>query len=121
MKMSVNIDVTYTGWDETTTNLQLLAAALESDFSKEELTRIGNRVLEIAQSLAPVKTGALKGSLKLIVNDDSVVIGSDLDYSVYVELGTSKMQARPYLMPALFQALNEFQQEFPNRIKEFLK
>jgi hypothetical protein len=51
----------------------------------------------------------------------SVLIGSDLDYSVYVELGTSKMQAHPSLMPALLQALNEFKQKFPDKVRRIME
>lgn len=34
-------------------------------------------------------------------------VGSDVEYSIYVEYGTSKMQAQPYLRPAVNQTMRE--------------
>jgi hypothetical protein len=36
------------------------------------------------------------------------VVGTNVEYSVYVEYGTSEQRAQPYLRPALEQALREF-------------
>jgi len=35
------------------------------------------------------------------------IVGTDVEYSVYVEFGTSEQQAQPYLRPALRQAMRE--------------
>lgn len=43
------------------------------------------------------------------------------DHAPYVELGTSKMSARPYMLPAIIYALQEFQRAFPGRLKEFVE
>ena len=34
-------------------------------------------------------------------------VGSDVEYAVYVEYGTSKMKAQPYLRPAVNQTMRE--------------
>ena len=56
-----------------------------------------------AKQTVPVLTGALKRSIthQPEVPKREVKVGSNLDYAKYVELGTSKMSARPYLRPAL--------------------
>lgn len=36
------------------------------------------------------------------------VVGTNVEYSVYVEFGTSEQRAQPYLRPALEQAVREF-------------
>jgi HK97 gp10 family phage protein len=32
---------------------------------------------------------------------DGVIVGTNIEYAKYLEYGTSKMQARPFLLPAL--------------------
>ena len=52
-----------------------------------------------------VRTGRLRGSITWRLGEDwhgvFADIGSAVTYSVYVEMGTSRMAARPYLRPAL--------------------
>ncbi len=64
----------------------------------EEMLAAG---LQSAQQLVPVKTGALHDSLHSEQDGTTGAYGSDLDYSVFVEMGTFKMAAQPYLMPSL--------------------
>lgn len=52
-----------------------------------------------------VRTGRLRGSITWRLGDDVLGvyadIGSSVLYAPYVELGTSNMEARPFLRPAL--------------------
>jgi hypothetical protein len=98
----------------------ILQFSLEDEIPFEAIKQIGERVLEYAQQSVPIKTGKLFSSLKVEIDEalQSVTIGSDLDYSVYVELGTSKMAAHPYLVPALFQALSEYDSEIPALVED---
>jgi HK97 gp10 family phage protein len=55
----------------------------------------------LAQQNAPVDTGFLKNSIHMIKVDEThymVVVGAS--YAWFVELGTHKMHAQPFLMPA---------------------
>ena len=54
-----------------------------------------------AKTLSPVDTGNLRGSITHEVNPDNAKVGTNVEYSPYVEYGTSKMSAQPYLRPAL--------------------
>jgi len=60
-----------------------------------------------AQALAPVDTGLLKSSVFADVNASggagrrTLVVGANAPYAVYVELGTSRMAAQPFLRPTL--------------------
>lgn len=70
---------------------------------------VGQAVHEIAfqieadaKGLAPVDTGFLRSSIQTSVIDAftaEVAVGAH--YAAYVEFGTSRMAARPYLTPAV--------------------
>lgn len=49
---------------------------------------------------APVLTGTLESSITSEVNGLSAEIGPHTDYEQFVEYGTSKMDAQPYMGPA---------------------
>lgn len=60
------------------------------------------QVAEIARKLAPRDTGELINSISIEAQEGEdgweVVVGAD--HGIFVELGTSKMAAQPYLTPA---------------------
>lgn len=112
--MSIDIEVDITELEKLREDLVLLDITLDKDIPPLVLERLGARVVELAKQIVPVRTGRLRDSITMKFNGkDEVVIGSDVDYSVYVELGTSRMAAQPYLIPSLFQAINELSEEFP--------
>lgn len=63
------------------------------------------QVVNHAKELCPVDTGRLRGSIAYEIGAvnglPSARIGSNVEYAVYVELGTRHMSARPFLRPAL--------------------
>lgn len=71
----------------------------------KDLSRRVTRVEATAKRLCPVDTGRLRASITHAIDRDSRglvgVVGTDVDYAPYVELGTSKAPAQPYLRPAL--------------------
>jgi HK97 gp10 family phage protein len=70
-----------------------------------------------AKSIVPVRTGALRDSIKTeMVGDLAAVVGSDLYYAVFVELGTRRMTARPFLTPAMETA----RVQFPSTIRDLI-
>lgn len=46
-------------------------------------------------------TGRLSGSIKAIVKGANGRVGTDVQYGLYLELGTQNMTERPWLWPAL--------------------
>lgn len=67
---------------------------------------IGQVVKKNARRLVPVKTGALKATIRVEEDGDSTVViaGDDkVDYTVKVELGTEHQQAQAFLKPAVEQ------------------
>lgn len=58
-----------------------------------------------AKRMCPVDTGRLRASIthETEKSGDEVIgrVGTNVEYGVYVEYGTSKMSAKPYLRPSL--------------------
>lgn len=63
------------------------------------------------------RTGALRQSYKFRVIDNVAEVGSDLDYSVSLEKGTSKMRPRPHLMPAYERNEKKIKEELSQSIR----
>ena len=56
-----------------------------------------------ARVLAPVDTGNLRGSIQVRPASAALTeatVGPEAEYGVYVEYGTSRMAAQPYMRPA---------------------
>ena len=64
------------------------------------LEKIGLTAEGYAKAKAPVDTGRLRNSITHEVDGNDVYIGSNVEYAPYVELGTSKQKAQPFLKPA---------------------
>lgn len=77
----------------------------------------GELVKSDARSLAPVDTGYLRQSIHAHTEGLRCEVGAGASYSMYVELGTYKMRARPFLFPALANNKESILQ----KIKENLK
>lgn len=79
--MSNEINVTIT--DNTGLVREALAEATEN-----ALTAIGFTAERYAKEETPVDLGRLRNSMTHVVQDDSVYIGTNVEYAPYVELGT---------------------------------
>ena len=75
------------------------------DFNKRRaFQRAGLAVETSARRKAPYRTGHLRRNIVSKATDEYAEIGVDLNvvpYAWYQEAGTSRMQAHPYLRPAL--------------------
>lgn len=75
------------------------------------LRQLAEDVASDARAIAPVRTGALRAGIHVgAVGEDSAIVvserhvpGEDPNVPFYVERGTSKMAAQPYLRPALYR------------------
>lgn len=65
------------------------------------LEEVGLAAEGYAKRLAPVDTGRLRNSITHEVSGDTVYIGSNVEYAPYVEMGTTRTRAQPYLQPAV--------------------
>lgn len=71
-----------------------------------------------AKAIVPVDTGNLKNSIQTKMEDDlTATIGTHVEYAPYVEYGTHRMAAQPYLTPSAEKARPGFEQA----MKELLR
>lgn len=77
---------------------------------EQALIAIGLTAETYAKQECPVDTGRLRNSITHDVDmvEQAAYIGSNVEYAAYVELGTSKMRARPYLRPAVEDHKSEY-------------
>ena len=100
--MGVTIEVKI---DNTNTLLEALP-----DVKNRALMRCGAVVENYAKRTVPVDTGRLRNSLHHeMESEDTVAIGTDVEYGKYVELGTSRQRSKPYLKPAVADHVAEYQ------------
>ena len=60
----------------------------------------GEKAESYAKALCPVDTGNLRNSITHFQSGEDEYIATAVSYAPFVELGTRKMKARPYLRPA---------------------
>ena len=67
----------------------------------QALEVIGGMAESYAKGACPVDTGRLRNSITHEqTGENEETIGSGVEYAPYVELGTTRMQAQPFLTPA---------------------
>ena len=72
-----------------------------------------------AKQDCPVDTGNLRNSISHAQLDSRAeVIGTNVYYAPYVELGTHKMAARPFLRPAAENHGDQYRQIVENEIRK---
>lgn len=83
------------------------------------LTAIGMVAETHAKEECPVDTGRLRNSIthEVDMNAQAAIIGSNVEYAAYVELGTSRQKAQPYLRPAA----ENHKQEYKRIVESALK
>lgn len=75
----------------------------------QQLAVIAQDITNIAKTVVPVDTGRLRSSITWVIGSTGnglfARIGTNVNYGPFVELGTSRQRAQPYLVPALRQRL----------------
>ena len=72
-----------------------------------------------AKRLCPVDTGNLRNSITHEQMDENTeVIGTSVKYAPYVELGTRKMRAQPYLRPAVENHREQYRRVIERELKK---
>lgn len=85
------------------------------------LTAIGLKAVEIwgkiITSKKIVDTGRFRNSINYQADNDSVTIGSGVEYAEWLEIGTKRMPARPSLKPTI----EEYKDSYKNITEQIMK
>src|SRR3990172_6275248 len=84
------------------------------------------RLAEIAREIVHVRTGHLRASIRAELGEnmegqaafDPVQVVADAPYASFVEFGTSRMEAQPFLGPAAEQVEPEILEEIDSVLRE---
>ena len=121
-------------------NTDEVLAAIEAA-KMRALEIIGGKIESYAKRLVPVDTGNLRNSITHEMEDDAVIVGSNVFYAPYVELGTGSqydpppewmennakrgsgiakrsVKPRPYLRPAYENHISEYQHIMENELNK---
>lgn len=96
--------------------IELAGALAKVPDGAEKLARVAVRktardIKSSAQSIAPVDTGNLKSNIRTTaVTPLSSDVTADTPYAVFVESGTSRMAAQPFMRPAADHHATAFEQ-----------
>lgn len=94
----------------------LTAAEMISAGVQKGLAAAGEIIVSEAKARCPVSTektrpggphGELRASINKRVEGDCCIAGTNVEYAPYVEFGTYKMAAQPYMVPALLDNIDE--------------
>ena len=128
-------------------SLKVTSHRIETIEAKNEavakaLEMIGLVAERYAKDLCPVDTGNLRNSISHETDDDTVYVGTNVEYAPYIEFGTGKyaegggrptpwryqddkgdwhttngMKPQPFLRPAIDNHLDEYQNIVNNELK----
>lgn len=94
-----------------TSNRDLIEQASDEAVARA-LEAIGLQAEGYAKMKCPVDTGNLRNSITHTTDADGKkeYIGTNVEYAAYVEYGTQKTKAQPYLKPAVVNHVDEYRQ-----------
>ncbi len=115
------VTMTVRGGEQLRRNLARLAGA-ERRQAQQDGLEAGARIVEThAKINAPVDTGFLRNSITVDeVTPMEAIIAPHTDYAEHVEFGTSRMEAQPYMRPALDEHENEIVQAVSDIVAAFV-
>ena len=94
------------------------AITLIDNDMKSKLEETGDLVMKSAKKNAPVKTGNLRDSITYdLVGKETVVIGSDVVYSPYIEFGTKYIKPYAFLRRAIDENKSKILKIFSKKVK----
>lgn len=101
--------------------LRAMAAGIEDALAEAVIASVG-RGAELARSLAPVESGALRDGITVRTAGAGIAeVVSTAAHSAMVEYGTSRAPAQPFLLPAARQMHAEFVRDAIRAAQEVLK
>ena len=77
-----------------------------------ELHRLGEIGAQEARRIVPVDTGRLRASIRYEIEDEELHLQADTPYAGFVEYGTHRQRAQPYLRPAIEFLLQQVEDNY---------
>lgn len=119
--MAKKYTIKFDGVDEAVVKV---ANAAKEGIARATLSVLRDSKISVNQSYPPAstpgepphkRTGNLLSRIDHEFDNDGLVgrVGSNLDYARFLELGTEKMEPRPYLRPAMDRAAGGIEKFFP--------
>lgn len=104
---------------------QLANLANRTSVEKKALEKAGEHLRNAITNSVPIKTGALQGSIaKGEVKDGTILVGPSQQGPAFrahfVEFGTSKMSARPFMRPTFEQEKSRLEQIIKDELRRGL-
>lgn len=86
---------------------------------REVVATFGLLIETEAKLNAPVDTGRLRASIHLVLRSDGLgaEVATNLSYAPYLELGTRRTPAQPFLFPAAEKYRTPFKQSIINALR----
>ena len=107
--MSIEITCDVKGVEEFQEALRNFDSAIQKQVHRQ-LASWAADVKALAKQLVPVRTGHLRSSIYAKISEWVAEIGAEATYGLFVEFGTRRMRARPYLYPAIQHHLPHLEQ-----------
>lgn len=82
------------------------------------LEEIGLTAEGFAKKKCPVDTGRLRNSISHASTEDTAYVGTNVEYAVYVEMGTVNTKPQPYLRPAVTEHKDTYRAIVKRNLKE---
>lgn len=102
--MAIEISIDVAGANEFKQALKQFDSGMQRQVH-EQLRNWAEEVKASARRQVPVKTGQLRDSIYAKMGEWIAEMGAEATYAMFVELGTRYIRARPFLYPAVQEAL----------------
>lgn len=87
--------------------------------AEKALLQTAADIVSVAKQLCPVDTGLLKQSIGADpVSASKIRVGTSVEYGKFVEYGTSRSPAQPFLTPAFTQAKSTYAKRLKDALQE---
>ena len=112
----MNVSVTINGTENAIGILDGLRESINEGITRG-VSEAGEIVVTEAKANCPVDTGNLRASINKQASGNTCTVGTNCEYAGYVEFGTYKMAAQPYLVPALLNNVDAIVSAVTDAIK----
>ena len=82
------------------------------------LTKAATIVEGSAVAKCPVDEGRLRDSITKEINEDYAIVGTNVEYAPWIEYGTKKMSAQPFMRPAIDENKSKIKRMFKKEMRK---